>query len=474
MIKTDNRSVDCAGPNENLKTLFKIGIIIFGMMYSVGPSYAQGSLGDAPTDDLGDVSDAFQDHFFEALKQKGIENYELALNALKRAERAAKKNEDGLAVVYFETGKNLKQLKRYDEAEDSFKRVLASEGDQLDVMEALYDLYYLKRDYQSAIPLVKKLIVNDEDYKEDLANLYHRTKKYDAALALLDELDDSWGETAYRNALRRQIYKVTGNNTGAIENLETKIDKNSKREQDYLNLIFLYSEKGETEKAFATAKELLKNQPNSQMVHLALYKFYLDRGNTEDAMNSMKQVFSAAEIKKESKYKVLSDFIRFVEENPTYEKELENVVNQFSVEGNGAVYEQLGGYYSAKGDAVTALTFYEKGVALDDDNFSLLKKTLLLQIEIEKYEEAVALSEEGLGVFPAQPMLYLINGVANNRLGNISDAIDSLESGVDFLLDNPTMEKDFYEQLKLAYTQKGNTKKATEYGQKAAQINIAN
>ena len=44
-----------------------------------------------PTDDLGNVSDDFQVHFFEALKQKGIENYELALNALDKAEVAAQR-----------------------------------------------------------------------------------------------------------------------------------------------------------------------------------------------------------------------------------------------------------------------------------------------------------------------------------------------------------------------------------------------
>ncbi|MDC8001668.1 hypothetical protein POV26_11515 [Aequorivita todarodis] len=32
------------------------------------------------------VTDAFQESFFEALKQKGIENYELALAALNKAE----------------------------------------------------------------------------------------------------------------------------------------------------------------------------------------------------------------------------------------------------------------------------------------------------------------------------------------------------------------------------------------------------
>ncbi|MCH7784482.1 MAG: hypothetical protein IIB06_03565 [Bacteroidetes bacterium] len=65
-------------------------VIFFGIFLFPKISLAQDD--DKPTDDLGFVSDSFQDYFFEALKQKGIENYELALKALKKAERAAKKN----------------------------------------------------------------------------------------------------------------------------------------------------------------------------------------------------------------------------------------------------------------------------------------------------------------------------------------------------------------------------------------------
>ena len=54
---------------------------------------------EQPTDDLGNVTDAFQENFFEALKQKGIENYELALDALRKAEKAAKGDPKLEAVV---------------------------------------------------------------------------------------------------------------------------------------------------------------------------------------------------------------------------------------------------------------------------------------------------------------------------------------------------------------------------------------
>ena len=62
--------------------------LFFGILLFPKLNYAQEI--EEPTDDLGNVSDAFQDNFFEALKQKGIENYELALEALTKAEKAAK------------------------------------------------------------------------------------------------------------------------------------------------------------------------------------------------------------------------------------------------------------------------------------------------------------------------------------------------------------------------------------------------
>lgn len=456
--------------------IFLFGIIvpqhIYAQEINPSPSKDNNETVENPMDELGNVSDAFQENFFEGLKQKAIENYELALSALNKAEKAAN-TEENKAVVYFEMGKNHVFLKEYDLAEINFNKVLKSQGDKLDVLEQFYDLYYQQKEYEKSIPLVKKLVEFDEDYKEDLANLYTLTKKYDEALKQLDDLDETWGESDIRNALRAQIYRATGNTEGAIENLEGKIDKNPKSEREYLNLIYLYSEQGNTEKAFETAKNLLKNNPKSEIVHLALYKFYLDDGNATEAINSMKTVFASEDIDKETKYKVLADFIQFVNSNPDYEAELTRVVEQFSVE-NGRVYEKIGDYYAAKNRKEDALKAYEKGIVINPDNFNLLKNTILLQIDFQKYEAAAKLSSEGLEIFPAQPLLYLLNGVANNGLNLSDNAIESLEMGLDFLMEDPKMEHDFYNQLSLAYSQKGDAKKAKTYSDKAANLKMPN
>lgn len=456
-----------------MKSIYKCFIItLFGILFFPRPMIAQEN--EMPTDDLGDVSDAFQENFFEALRQKGIENYELALNALAKAEQVSSGDEKVKAVLYFEMGKNQVFLKRYEEAEESFKKVLETESDRLEVMKALYDLYFEARNYESAIPLVLKLIKFDEDYKEDLANLYTRTKQYDKAIEVLDELDEYWGESDYRDALRSQIYRQTGNASGQIGQLEEKIETNPKKEQDYLNLIYLYSEEGNSQKAFDTAKELLRNIPESELAHLALYKFYLGEGAIDEALNSMKKVFSSQQIDKPNKYKVLGDFILFVNLNPQYEKDLSTIISYFADENDGEVYEKLGDYFVTKGQKVEALRLYEKGITKDSDNYSLIKNTLLLEIDFKKYEEASKLSEEALEIFPAQALLYLLNGVANIGLKKADVAIQSLEAGLDYLLDDVIMERDFYEQLTLAYNLKGDTVKANLFAKKALEMKESN
>ena len=60
-------------------------------------------------DDLGDVSDEFQEYFFEALKQKAITNYDKAIEALEKCIEIDSDSD----FLYLELGKNYLELKQY-------------------------------------------------------------------------------------------------------------------------------------------------------------------------------------------------------------------------------------------------------------------------------------------------------------------------------------------------------------------------
>ena len=149
---------------------------------------AQVDFNRTPNDDLGNYEDKFQEHFYEALKQKGIENYDRAVEQLLKCAALDAKE----SVVFFELGKNYVQLKDFGAAETALKKAIALDQENEWYLDELYGVYVQIKDYDKALKTVKKLVKYHPDYKQDLATLYFEYGKYRLALKTLDELDDDY------------------------------------------------------------------------------------------------------------------------------------------------------------------------------------------------------------------------------------------------------------------------------------------
>ena len=452
-----------------MKMQFYILLFFIGMLIIPQSNYAQIDFNKKPDDDLGEVEDKFQEFFFEALKQKGIENYDRAVEALLKCVDLDNSN----AVVYYELGKNYIKLKNFGAAEDALKKAVNKEPDNEWYLDELYEVYAQQNEFDKAIKTVRQLVKYHPDYKEDLATLYASTKKYKEALKILDELDAEFGVTYERDILRNKIYAATGKKEDQIENLEDRVDNNPDEESNYLALIYRYSANNQKEEAFETAKELLEINPNSHLAHLALYKFYLDDDNAEKAIESMRIVVESPQIKPDAKVLVLSDFVKYVSENPQYESDLIEATTLVG-DSNGRTHVEVGQYYIKKGDKVNALKHYKEAQKIDGDDYGILRNILLIEIDLKQYASAKEESLKALENYPSQPLLYLINGVASNNLNQSEDAIEILEMGLDYIIDDNKTETDFYKQLSIAYTNLNNTSKAKTFSDKAKQLEINN
>lgn len=454
-----------------MQKTFYILIFFFGILLVPKISNAQIDYNKIPDDDLGNNSDAFQEAFFEALKQKAIENYDRAIIALEKCIVL----DNSKAILYFELGKNYNKLKNFGAAEDALKKAITKEPDNEWYLDELYEVYILQKDYDKAIKTVKQLVKYHPDYKEDLASIYMRTKRYKEALKILDELDEELGLSDVRDIMRNKIYTATGNKKERIENLEDRLDKDPNSEANYLKLIFRYSENNEKVKAFDVAKKLLTINPKSQLVHLALYKFYLDDDKPKKAIESMKIVLSSTKIRPESKVKVLADFVQFVSKNEAYEGELVAITSKLTeTDASGKTFVELAQYYLLKDDKIKALDYYKKALKIEPNNFGIRRNILLLHIDLGNYTDAENFSAKSLERYPSQPVLYLINGVALNNLNRSKEAIESLEIGLDYIIDNTKMEIDFYKQLSKAHMVLNNLEKVKTFNEKVKKLEFSN
>ena len=107
---------------------------------------------------------------------------------------------------------------------------------------------------------------------------------------------------------------------------------------------------------------------------------------------------------------------------------------------------------------------------LQKKGYKTLKEILKIELKKELFKMLFVDSKNGLELFPAQPYLYKMNGLALNKLGKYNEAINVLTVGIDFVIDDIVLEADFYNQLSKSYEGLNKKNEALKYKQKAEKL----
>ncbi|MGB0896421.1 MAG: hypothetical protein ACPGU9_01545 [Flavobacteriaceae bacterium] len=394
---------------------------------------------DQREDDLGDVSDAFQTTFFEALQQKGIENYDKAINLLIECRELEPEN----AAVYFELGKNYFELDQFQLAEEALLKAHSLKPKNRWVLEELYHLYRYQKKNKQTIGILTQLNSITNTYSDELISSYYNNKQYEKAIALIEEYDNKYGISSKREQLRYAIYNRTQNHKGLINYIEQKISTAS--EEDYVKLIYAYLKLRKLNNGFETAQRFAKAYPKSDFPHLSLYKFYISKNNTQKAIEAMHIVLNSTVINDNDKYKLLHDFLQYTKQHLELLPELETATKLYP---NSAIIGQLA---LLSNDSEKSSEHVTNAIKNSSNSFDDLKLIGELLLKEHNYTDALAHSIKALELYPAQPVFYLQQAKAYNNTHKPKMALESLEFGLEYLIDNPKLEKEFYLELAKSY-----------------------
>lgn len=139
------------------------------------------------------------------------------------------------------------------------------------------------------------------------------------------------------------------------------------------------------------------------------------------------------------------------------------------LENRNAIQEKIVEIASGNSDIETLKNSYSK-----NKEFKTVKEILDNEAAGELFEAVYADSKDALELFPEQPFLYKMNGLALNKLGKYNEAIAVLSIGIDFVIDNSAMEADFYEQLSISHEKLDKKSEALKYKQRAAALRKEN
>lgn len=410
-------------------------------------------------EEIAAVDDAFENNFYDALTQKAIENYDRAIVSLQKCLDKDANN----PVIYHELGKNYLALKQYAEAQNAFQKAVDLNPTERWYWNGLYDVFYETKDYNNAIRIVTKLIEFKKDFQDDLVSLYMYTNQKDKALALLNEMVQTTNLSQTMEFYKLQLERSPEVNKPQKDDLEAAIKKNPLVEQNYIDLIYQYSESNNEEKAFEIAKKLAENIPNSEWAHVSLVKFYLNNNDGQNATNSMFKVLESSKIDTKIKHRVFNEYLIFASNNPEFSYNLEKAISLLDEDRSVNVSKEVAKYFLKKDRLDEAILYFEKSIKNQPEDFESFEFLMQLLVQKKQYEKVDNYANQQLELYPTQASLYYYSGVALLNLNKTKEAISKLEEGADYVVENPTLEKEFYTQLAKAYDRLGDVKKKEMY-----------
>jgi len=432
-------------------------LYIFITLLSLLTTQAQ----EVRNDDLGDVSDEFQTAFFEAIKQKGIENYDKAIDLLEKCNAEQPNN----AAINFELGKNYYELDKLQLAEKALQKANSLKPNNQWILETLYHLYRSQKNAPKVIEILENLNEVHPKYATELVQFYYKNQQHDNALALLEKLDAK-GTDRYREQLRHQVYLHGRKFNEQTKYIEQKTNNKTATEADFVKLIYAYSKLKNQKKSFNSAVLFSKTYPESDIAHLSLYKFHMTDNAIDKAITSMDRVLKSSFLNDSDKSRVLNDFFNFTKKNINYLPQLEKATELYP---DVTVMSKMALLYTTTNNekATEYISSITKNNATSFDDLKLLGTVFLQENRIE---DALKNSKKALSLFPAQPIFYLQQAKAQNKNNQAKDAIESLKFGLDYLIDNPKMEVSFYTEMAKGYEILKDKKNQEKYLQKAKRL----
>ena len=159
-------------------SIYILGIFIFSQLI-----YAQEE--ESAEVFLEDYTDEFQETFFEALKQKGIENYDKAINLFLKCKRL----DSTFNVVDFELAKSYLANKQYVVAQQYGIDALNSEPENYWYLNVVVEI--LQKQGNSMEMIKEQISYDNSKLIENLALIYFQKKNYQKSLNILKDMKDS-------------------------------------------------------------------------------------------------------------------------------------------------------------------------------------------------------------------------------------------------------------------------------------------
>ena len=395
----------------------------------------------------------FDHNFFEALKQKHLENYE---DALVLFEKCIKIDPNAAAPLY-EVAKIYKNLNQNNQAlEYSLKAYKLNEANETYAYLCARLLSKQKK-YKQAKEIYKSLIKTNkksEIYFYELADIYILSSDFKGAVKTYNELESIIGINKMLSLQKHKIYMQTLDVESANNEL-LRLAEEVPEDTDVLEILAEgYLLNNEKEKAFEIFKKISELDKDNGRVYLMLYDYYKSIGENEKAFEELARAFESSSLSIDGKIPILVSYLNLLQDS-SYRAQAfylcRKIVHAHPIDPKS--YAVVGDLLYEDRQLDSAEVYYNEVLKIDKSKPQIWTQLIFVNAERNEYDKVLNITEEALLYFPTNAVFYYFNGISLLRKKEYTTSINIFNQGIEYVFDNNILLNEFYNSLAECYNE---------------------
>ncbi len=390
-------------------------------------------------------------------------------------------------IEKFHEGIRLKEKGEIDDAIDALNYCLGVRQNDDAVFYALSELYIQKNDLIKSAEAIQKAAEIDPSntwYIQEIAYMNFEQKKYSEAVKSFEKLvkkeprNVDWlygyAESLVRLGKTQDAIDAldkTEEQIGVVPDISIQkfnlyvqqkqpekgvleIEKARKSHPEDPQLIgvlvdYFFRTK-QDDKAIGMLEAMAKADPTNGRVHLGLADIYKQKGKIDEYYTEILRAFACIDVDIDQKMKVLIDIHERNSKLTERDFQLIDIlVAQYPTDTKA--YSIQGDFYLKIENEPKALLAYKNALKYDQSKFPIWNQVLVMEYQKTDFDNLFIDSKKCLEFFPSNSSVYLFNGIAANQIHKFDEAISTLETGKEFISNDPVLKAEFEGQIGEAY-----------------------
>lgn len=386
----------------------------------------------------------FEYLFVEALKQKMFGNAQKTIQLLS----SCLEIDPNSSAAMFELANIHAANNDFTSASLLLEKAISINSDNKWYKQLLAQIYQQQKKFSEAADIYTQLLKNDpenQEYMYTKAILLANAQRFDESIVCYNLLEKESGINEQISVAKQQLYVRSGKVDKAFEEINKLIEYNPEESKYYGLLADLYLSEGNNEKALENYNKILEIDPESGFVHFSLANYYLSVGDSEKSFEETKKGFSSENVDIQNKLQLYMMLTSSRDKSKITEEKEEELI-QLLLENHPdefLVYTVYAESLLKKQKLPEARIAILKALEINQNDYMLWERVLFIDNDLLDWKNLEKHSTKTIELFPNQPQGYLLNAIACIQLEKYEETVAITEEGLDFVIDNPQLKGQF-------------------------------